>query len=540
MSNQEPEVYRITIPHPSAHLALGLDEDGNTGLHARVRASTVGDFWQSLTHRATDDTKEVELMLGRHSSGFIGVFSRVEVGSIFFGAGGGVFKESHYNEFRDTMQGINLAVNGTVALLSLIRSIAYWNETSKLDDALNVIQLGAQVAKGAYSLATASTTGTPGEVAIYGDRDVAITAPISVDTTTLGMNTMSGALSSVNGMIKASLSAGVFASVNGLYSASVSGLKASLVGDTKARVVARGGIVSLEGKSVQVGRPSGVISGTAGVRTALDGRQDATAKVRVDADERIELHVGQGPKRIVAPTRVIAQKGAIRAETTGAALFLEKASATVVGENAIAQFNSSGITLSTLAVALKKATNVAIGAADAAHATAVEAARQTASTSDFLGMGIVAAAVGAHVGAITAAATAGTDDSKSGGEKAGLIVGAGLAGGAAAAAVATLGAVYAVRSYLASKAEAAALAIADKTREVAVEAAMAAESLAATTALAPPMSPKVKITKTSISLSVGMNAIKILPTGIVIEAKTGGIIMKSTLPATVNGNVIMP
>ncbi len=534
VTSDTDEVYRISVPSPESLLVLGKDESGYVGLRVKVESTGLKSYYKaaldSIHHFGAGKT-DTELVLGQHHSGFIGVLGRVGSGSVFFGAGGGVFGESSFNQFNKTANGLTLALNGSSAILAVARAALFWDEQSYTAEIQSIGKLAYDLYLGIDEAVGGGSPKTAGTVSLYGDTAVQLVAPYNVKTAALAYNAQtSGVSTTVSSVVSAGISS-LFSSMVGAYTATISGYRSKLIGSHRARLAARHGEAVIEGKRVNLGMNSRAIPGYAYVKTIFKGAQVATEEVNIQSDQTVRMSVGTEIGKLVGAVRLTGTTDRLRMESVPSSLTLDSTGSTLLSGLSAIRMGVTGTIIGALASPLKLATNTAVSTAEATYTKACDAAEFAEDGVDYTTMAAVGAACGAAVGAIATLSVACTDkkldEAQTGGMAAGTMVGSTMAGS-----LATMGVVALVKSIIAGKASALAVKLAGVARNLAYETAIATETAGVTAGLLAPM-PKVNVTPAGVMISAGPNSISVTPAGISITCV--GPLALTGVPVSING-----
>ena len=514
------QVYRIHIPQPHTELTLGKDERGYIGLY--VCADVHGkSLYQRVPFGIGEHVADVaefasEFLVGQIVDGFSGIYGRAGSGSVFMGAGGGVFGLSEYGDITKSLAGMSLAIGSTMAIANFVDNLRRgWSDHSTVTQTLAVGKLLFAGAKDIYTGVTGTTPGA-GYVQIYGDTSVDLYAPATVAMTTLGMASVNAGLSaSLGGMVSSSVGGGIFASLYALYSASVSGEKVSVVGNASATLAARNGKAIIEGPEVLVGVASTGLDGELRAKGPANFKQQATRSVQISADEEFNVSLGPTPSGTLPVTRIRASKASVRLDTKDASLTVGETTRIVAGKS-VADVAPDGITLARFATAPKTTFELSIEAAHVAYDGAVELANAAAMPSLVTDVLEVNTATLTIVGLLSAATaltgtivgTAGKSDGTRAGAAIGAWVGAGYGVGLATAAVLLLVKKKARAALIATQIEAAAEARAT---------AMQTAETALANATCDDAKPQIKLTDTEIILSVGETMLSLNKDGVIFS-----------------------
>lgn len=471
---------------------------------------------------------DTELVIGKGTNKFIGIMGRVDNGGVFLGAGGflgGIpSADSSYAGFKRAHTTISLAISGLASAALAARSIYMWRETCIFDAVVNtaIFVIPTSIGIG-YAAADKGTSPATGNVSLYGDKSVSLATPLFFSAT-------AGATASVNAGGAVSLNAIGAASINALVTgvygtlfANVAAIKSTLIGDASVCVAARDGTVSIEGKRVEIGKPS--LPGKNGKAyeglgaAILTGGQAATTRIDLKADDTILLEPGKMVDKLQGPpVRIEATKEAIRAETLDAALVLSDSGTLHAGKSVIS-VKPDSLKLFAAATSVKTATNSARTAAErtwtAAYKTA-DAAQEAVDSGFLLTLSPV---LGAVAGGIVAGAAA-TPLNDEGGQ-AGITLG-GVAAGVVLGPLATLGITKIVEKILTKKACDRAKAAADAAYKTALEGVADAEKQLVDAQAGLATNPVIDISSSAIKLTFGKSLIEITATGIKIETAPGG------------------
>lgn len=471
---------------------------------------------------------DTELVLGKGTNKFVGIMGRVDKGGVFFGAGGfpgGLPSfDSTYAGFKRAHTTISIAISGLAAAALFARSIYMKREMCIFDAVVNGATFVVPTAIGAgFAIADNGTSDAAGNVSLYGDKTIQLASPMTISAT-------AGLAASVNAGIAVSLNAIGAASINGLVTgvygtlfANVAAIKSTLIGDAAVCVASRDGTTAIEGKRVEIGKPS--LPGKPGKAyegigaAILTGGQAATTRIDLKADDTILLEPGQMVDKLQGPpVRIEATKEAIRAETLDAALVLSD-SATLHAGKSVISLKSDGMKLFAAASSVKDATNAARAAAErtwsAAYKTA-DAAHEAVDSGVFMVLSPLLGAAGAGIVAGAAASPLDNDAAETG-----IGLGAAAAGGVLGP-LATLGITKIVEKVLTKKACDAAKKAADEAYKTALEAVAETESSLVDAQAALATNPIVDVSSSGIKLTFGKSSIEITATGIKIETAPGG------------------
>lgn len=474
-------------------------------------------------------TPDTELVLGKGTNNFVGIMGRVDNGGVFFGAGGfpaGIpSADSTYAGFKRAHTTISVAISGLAGAALLARSFYMKSEMCIFDAVVNGLSFLIPTAAGVgFAIADDGTSAATGNISLYGDKSIQLASPMTISAT-------AGLAASVNAGIAVSLNAIGAASINalstGVYGtlfANVAAIKSTLIGDASVVVAARDGTTSIEGKRVEIGKPS--LPGKDGKAyegigaAILTGGQAATTRIDLKADDTILLEPGkmvdkfQGP-----PVRIEATKDAIRSETLKAAMILSD-SATMHSGKSVISVKPSSLKLFAAAAPVKDATNSARAAAEKAWTAAykvADAAQETVDNGIILTLSpLLGAAAGGIIGATTGAVV-----DESAGAEAGIAMGA-LAAGVVLGPLATLGITKIVEKVLTKKACDKAKKAADDAYKAALDGVADAEKSLIDAQAAIPTNPVIDVSSSAIKLTFGKSMIEITAAGIKIETLPGG------------------
>lgn len=471
------------------------------------------------------DGHETELVYGSGPNNFVGIMGRAHDGGVFLGASGGLFglprEDSNYAVFKKLHTSINVGISGVAALALIARTPWAGKNASAFDAVVNAAVFGL----GAYSAGTAGKalglSDPKGNVSIYGESGIAAASPMTFAAT-------GGVSASINGGLAASVNAigaatvnGVIAALHGVWKAVMDAHEANVIGDKKVLIASRGGPTIVEGDSISIGKASDLArpgySNPSIPDIAMSGRQNATKKLEMQADDSIRLETGDAKDKIVGlPVRLGLTKEQVRAETKNAALTLSK-EAVLQSGNAVLQLGASGAKLMAPAVGPKVAADAVIKTAETIWRTAcngADNAYKTVEASEYL---ILAQAIGLGVGglaAITTASAASTPLAKG-------LGGVGAFAGGLLGTVAVAGAVGLIKKKIAAKARDGIKKLADEAYKAAVEAAHETEDKALK--LSGKTTPRVEVTPTGVKLIAGVNELSVTMTGIEMKCPTGNV-----------------
>lgn len=474
---------------------------------------------------------DTELVMGKGDNNFVGIMGRVDYGGVFLGAGGfpkGIPSiDSSYAGFRKAHVTLGLGVGGVASMGCFLRTFLQRSDFCKLDLLINSVALGVGTVPGtANAIISDGTPSMEGTVALYGDQSVSLAAGMTFSATALLASSVNATLvASLNSVVAASVN-GMMVGINGVKSATVSALESSVVGDSAVVIASRRGNTSVEGRTVEIGKASGVATPGQAYTGFATGGQTATERVDIRADKIINLEPGKATDKVSGcPTKIQATADCVRAETKGSALQLDKY-ATLHAGNSVLSVEPKGLKLVYTAVSPKQALDSVLKPAEIAWKGAYEAAEATDSAVGYAAIaGITAAVVGGAAGAT--AALAGpqlSDDPTTAAAATGGLAAGGMLVGSLVGGLTTAGTVALVQKVLSKKACEAAKKAADTAYVSAHKAAIVAERAAIDIQTKTPTNPKIDITESGVILSCGLNKISITASGIEITTAPGGTV----------------
>ncbi len=473
-------------------------------------------------------TPDTEIVLGKGTNNFVGIMGRVDKGGVFFGAGGfpaGMSSiDSTYAGFKRAHTTISIGISGLAGAALLARSFYMRKEMCIFDAVVNGLAFAAPTAIGAgFAAVDGGTSDATGNVSLYGDKSIALASPMTIAATAgLAASVAAGIAVSLNAVGAASINA-LCTGVYGTLFANVAAIKSTLVGDAGVVVASRDGKVEIEGKRIEIGKPS--LPGHdghayKGIGAAiLTGGQAATKRIDMKADDTILLEPGKMVDKIQgAPVRIEATKDAIRSETLKAALVLSDSGTLHAGKSVIS-VQPDSLKLFAAATPVKDATNAARAAAEKAWKAAYKTADAAEETVDNGVILALSPMLGAAAGGIIAGAAAQSlnDDTA----ESGIALGA-AAAGAVVGPLATLGITKIVEKILTKKASNAAKKLADDTYKTALEGVADAEKTLIEAQADLPTNPVIDVSSSAIKLTFGKSKIEITASGINIETLPGG------------------
>jgi hypothetical protein len=519
-STPNEEFIRFNVPNPESDLCIGKDGHGYYGVHLRVPSPG----HKGLVQRAIDTLggtafgdphpTELRFLVGRGPNNFTGISAQAGAGQVFVSSGGGAFGISEQEHAAKASAIIGASVSGALLVAQGARVIAQFREEPWLNF-LEVLVKGTMFATQTAIDATNAMlpNSASGQVHIYGDSSVRITAPTSATLRSVGFTTVQGGITaSLGALVAASVASPVYTAVRGgVIAAFESPMGAVRVrGATMATLAARRGTVALEGRRIVVGRRRhrGASSECARSRSFMDPKLEATRLIDVSAEQRVAIAVGDGTSE-TSETNVVLRPNRIVAQTlNGAALTLGGTGAAGSGvvDVSAGKFalhaDANGITLGALDTDVDAEAAGFVRTAATARDTKVDLAQATANAARKAALLKVALPVGA-VGALLTGG--GVAAGKLGAPPAvGLAVGgAGLAGLTAAGLAAGL-AVKKASDAVSQAIEGAESDLADQVDDIHEE---RSDEIASQLSDAASERPAIRITEDSIELSVGKSKV---------------------------------
>lgn len=470
---------------------------------------------------------DTELVMGKGDNNFVGIMGRVDYGGVFLGAGGfpkGIPSiDSSYAGFRKAHVTLGLGVGGVASMGCFLRTFLQRSDFCKLDLLINSVALGVGTVPGtANAIMSGGTPSMEGTVALYGDQSVSLAAGMTFSATALLASSVNATLvASLNSVVAASVN-GMMVGINGVKSATVSALESSVVGDSAVVIASRRGNTSIEGRTVEIGKPSGIESPGKAYAGFMTGGQTATERVDIRADKMISLEPG---KAVGCSTKIQATTDCVRAETKGSALQLDKY-ATLHAGNSVLSVEPKGLKLVYAAVSPRQALDSVLTPAELAWKAAYETANAAESAVGYAVIAGITGAVAAGAAGATAALAGPqlSDDPTTAAAATGGLAAGGMLVGSLVGGLTTAGTVALVQKVLSKKACEAAKKAADTTYISAHKAAVVAERAAIDIQTKTPTNPKIDITESGVTLSCGLNKISITASGIEITTAPGGTV----------------
>jgi len=546
------EFIRFSVPNPQSDVCIGRDGQGYFGVHLRVPTAahkgTVQGLLDQFAGNALGDPAPTELrfLVGKGPNDFVGISAQAGAGQVFVSSGGGAFGLSEQEHAAKASAIIGTSVSGALLTAQGLRVIAQFREEPWLNF-LEVLVKGAMfgVQTGIDATNAMLPNSSSGQVHIYGDSSVRITAPTSATLRSVGFTTVQGGITaSLGALVATSVASPVYTAVRGgVIAAFESPMGAVRVrGATMATLAARRGTVALEGRRIVVGRRRhrGASSECARSRSFMDPKLEATRLIDVSAEQRVAIAVGDGTLKSVVPgeepsvvseTNVVLRPNRLVAQTlNGAALTLGGTGAAGSGAVDVSagkfalHADANGITLGALNTDVDETAAGEVRQAATARDTNVDLAQTDANTARKAALLKVALPVGA-VGALLTGG--GVAAGKLGAPPAvGLAVGgAGLAGLTAAGLAAGL-AVKKASDAVSQATEDAELDLANQVDAIHDRRSEAIDSQLSDAASE---RPAIRITEDSIELSVGTSKLTLREDAIVLEG--------NELIATLQANV---
>lgn len=524
------EFIRFSVPNPESDVCIGRDGQGYFGVHLRVptaaRKGTVQGLLDQFAGNALGDPAPTELrfLVGKGPNDFVGLSGQAGAGQVFFSAGGGAFGISEQEHAARASAIIGTTISGVQLAAFAGRLVTQVKEEPWLNFLELLVRSTLFTAQTVHDVRAAMLPNSAsGQVHLYGDSTIRITAPQGATLRSVGFTTVQGGVSaSLGAIVATSVSSPVYTAVRGgMIAAFESPMGAVRVrGATTATVAARRGTVALEGRRIVVGRRQhrGAASECARSRSVMDPKLDATRLIDVSAEQRVAIAVGDGTPAaretsvVLRPNRIVAQT------LNGAALTLggdgnQGSGAVDVSAGRFAlHADARGMTLGVLETDVDDEVARNVGTAAGNRDRVIEAAETTASAARKAALLKVALPIGA-VGALVAGG--GVAAGKLGAPPAvGLALGgAGLAGLAAGGIAAGL----AVKKASDAVATATEDAESDLVNTVDDFHDDRREEIESQLTDAASERPKIRITEDTIELSVGATKLVLSKDGVVIE-----------------------
>lgn len=472
---------------------------------------------------------DTEVILGNGPNGFSGFMARAANGGVFLGAGGFPFSiptaDASYEGFKKAHTTLTLGVSSMATLALFARTAYMGKEACAFSAVVNGLSLALGAIPGAVFAGMFDGTPTPeGNISMYGDKTVSLASALTVSMT-------GGVSASINGSVAASLNSvlstsvnGVTAGVYGAYSATVSGSEAKLIGDSEVSVSSRYGVAKIEGTTIRVGNPSALDSPGTAYSGFMTGGQRGTKRIEVMAEDMISIEPGSAADKVTGPpTQLGLMKDKIHATSGTSAMTLDGNVVARAGR-AVLAMAPNRIKLFLAAKPVHPTYDAIVTPAAIAHATDRAAAEKI---NEVIGSKKWLALLGGAVGTAVALPVALKEAHGGPATKAGIASGA-AALGLGLGALTTLGVLSLIEKKLTATAQEAKKKLADSAYHAVFDEAVAAAKKDVEAQSYNAAAPKIDIDSTSITLSVGVSKMVISADGIEIKTAPG-------MSVTVNG-----